>query len=305
MPGDDSQSPTAKATDTLRQTAKWLIAALAAVGAVLVAGTPLSGIGKLTPEFGGSFLIAVLGGSAALLGVIAAIVLVTRVITPHHITLTRLSNEQELAQTMAFLNASSEFFHGDATNVTQLAQAYDTALQQRRNARDAYQQRKNRQNERRHRVAEDNFGRLNATVGQVLDTAAYEHTRQIFQRVSPLVIFFAALTAIGVGAFSYATSTTQTDFTSARPSGPPYTLEPDTAFPKKYEFDLTEEAWARLKVRLGDKCSRLSLEGIGWRKRDGGLEIVTFPKKDCASVRFTVTDLLRMFQRLTVTHINP
>src|SRR5690349_20931049 len=49
--------------ESLRSVAKWLVAAFGAVGALLVAGLSISGIGELSPS---SWRLYVAGGSAAL-----------------------------------------------------------------------------------------------------------------------------------------------------------------------------------------------------------------------------------------------
>lgn len=84
--------------DKIRDAAKWLIASFAAVGAVLIAGSQLSSIGKLPVCFDFSLecnrlWIAVLGTIASLLGVVLAIWIGVRLLVPERLELGALSEE--------------------------------------------------------------------------------------------------------------------------------------------------------------------------------------------------------------------
>jgi hypothetical protein len=73
-----------KGITNIREAAKWLLTAFAAVGAVLIAGTQLSNIGSLDSW---RALIAGLALLIAFSGVAAAIWLTTTIITPHSLAL--------------------------------------------------------------------------------------------------------------------------------------------------------------------------------------------------------------------------
>lgn len=87
----DKSARLQEANDLLTGAAKWLVAALGAIGAVLVAGSQLSSLGSL--QFGPRFLTAVLGLVVGLAGVTLAILLVLSVLTPHRYTPSELARE--------------------------------------------------------------------------------------------------------------------------------------------------------------------------------------------------------------------
>jgi hypothetical protein len=93
-PGDGgSTGAYSSQVDTLRSAARWLIAAFAGVGALLVASLPISGIGQLSP---GSWRLYAAGGSAAvaLAAVAFMITQASAVLTHEWLTLASLGDEQ-------------------------------------------------------------------------------------------------------------------------------------------------------------------------------------------------------------------
>lgn len=75
-------SPYAAANDRIREAAKWMAAALAAVAAVLVGTSPLSGIGRLSPEEPGRFWLALAAIATGLAASLVAIFLLSRIQLP-------------------------------------------------------------------------------------------------------------------------------------------------------------------------------------------------------------------------------
>jgi hypothetical protein len=92
---DRRRSTLQEATTLLSGTAKWLIAALGAIGAALIAGSQLSSIGSL--PVGPRFLAAVVGLCIGLGGVLWAIWKVLDLIAPDRYTISELSSEWEKA----------------------------------------------------------------------------------------------------------------------------------------------------------------------------------------------------------------
>ena len=84
----------ASASNQIQVTAKWIIAAFAGVGAALIAGLQLTGLGKL--DFV-ELLIAVAGLTLALAAVLVAIWVVAKVLTPPEILLDELPEFVERA----------------------------------------------------------------------------------------------------------------------------------------------------------------------------------------------------------------
>ncbi len=94
MSESDAADPLPPRTDAAAETraaAKWLVAAFAAVGAVLASGLGLSAAGTLS---GNRLILALLGFTIAVLGVVAAISLIVGVLAPKPITLSELADLQ-------------------------------------------------------------------------------------------------------------------------------------------------------------------------------------------------------------------
>jgi hypothetical protein len=112
-------SPLDAANQRIRDSAKWLIASSAAVGAALIAGSQLSSIGKLPP---GSARLWV-AGAGALLGltaVVYAIRTAVRVLLPVQVLISDLAAEwqrpsPELRQVVRFFHRQPKFLQGTAT----------------------------------------------------------------------------------------------------------------------------------------------------------------------------------------------
>jgi hypothetical protein len=83
-----------RATDSVRTTAKWLLATLAAVGAALIAGIQLTKLGSLQLAQWPRIVAAAVSLAAALTAVGYMIHHTARVFTDEWITLAELSNEQ-------------------------------------------------------------------------------------------------------------------------------------------------------------------------------------------------------------------
>jgi hypothetical protein len=86
---------TAAAANTIWETAKRLITALAAVGVVLTAGSQFASLGKINSIF--FFLIAIAGVIGGLSGVEIVLRYMIRVLTPEYLTLSKLVEIDSIA----------------------------------------------------------------------------------------------------------------------------------------------------------------------------------------------------------------
>lgn len=119
------------AVDDMRSTAKWTIAAVAAVGAALLGGAPLAAVGKIHGL--GSAVEAFAGLALGLAGVGWAIWHTTDALIPPTTTLAALETPQ-LADLRAQLTADPEAFFGpfgtSPAQVKAAVERYDTAAAQ-------------------------------------------------------------------------------------------------------------------------------------------------------------------------------
>lgn len=135
-----------------RSAAKWLIAAFAAVGAVLLSGVGLANLGHLD---GLRLLLAILAFVLGTAGVIVAVYLIAAVLTPAPVTLTDLARYEEKRndgagkkwekELVAYVEADPTFLQGivksDSAPMTRLIDAnkhYQDALDKRFEAAETY-----------------------------------------------------------------------------------------------------------------------------------------------------------------------
>lgn len=119
-PRDPRVPQFADAIQRIRETAKWLIAAFAAVGAALTASIPLTALGTAHGE---RLAIAIIGAALALVGIVVAILTVARVLTPVSVTLPEL--DQLIG---ADVIADDSLLLGVAPSLTALSQQYKENL---------------------------------------------------------------------------------------------------------------------------------------------------------------------------------
>jgi hypothetical protein len=120
----------ADAIERVRATAKWLIAAFAAVGAALTASIPLSNLGN---AHGGRFVLAAVGAGLALVGIILAVLAVSTVLTPNFLTLPEV---EELVG--GDTQSDHTMLLGTATSLAALTQEYRNNLMATQKADLAY-----------------------------------------------------------------------------------------------------------------------------------------------------------------------
>lgn len=195
--------------ETIRSVAKWLIAAFAAVGALLVAGLSISGIGELSPS---SWRLYVAGSSAALaLATIAFMIKEASDVLSHEwLTLASFGDDQ----TSRLSNARESSWHA-----TQLLDI-DEKLEVSRHELFGYAAETRPALQKRLRLADQNLRRIRpgsrralkwAREAEVLRQAArdtvqyanYCYTLKLFQRMRIRLVWTALVAAISIGIFAY------------------------------------------------------------------------------------------------------
>jgi hypothetical protein len=190
----------------IRDAAKWLIGAAAAVGAVLIAGSQLSSIGKL--EFGSRLIAAVVGVVIALMAVVYAVWVAVQVLLPIAVTLGELEKMWDEKNK----RADVQFFH---ENPRQLGYASPAALKEarentwraRENARRALEAtgaRKRAEKKQDFDAADANFKRVENDIRTVLHTAQYQLLQARFGDVLKKLLFAAAAAAGGIMVYAWA-----------------------------------------------------------------------------------------------------
>lgn len=191
--------------ERIRDAGKWLIAASAAVGAVLIAGSQLSSIGQL--PFGWRLGWAVAGVVLALTAVVFAVWAAVQVLLPVGVTLDELESHWT-----ANTRADVVFFHDNpgqlgATSPGQLNERWNAAWDERvraerelRSAADADRGAKKVTAE----AADAEFRRIDGDVRTVLQNAQYQLLRDEFGKVLTKLLAAAGLAAVGIMLFAWA-----------------------------------------------------------------------------------------------------
>jgi hypothetical protein len=215
--------PFKDANERIRDAGKWLIAASAAVGAILVAGSQLSSIGKL--QTGPRLWTAMAGAVLGLWGVVAAIWSAVRLLLPVQITLRdvqtrwdqwrddlgrfRAWRQRIKMPDVAFFKKNRVFLGGvDAPKV--LEAAYEEAAIALKEAQDAPSKQPGRRWRRKRdntpvlKKLQDAQDRAEANLRIATQYARHHWLAGQFRRMLPRLLLYATTTAIGIGLFAWA-----------------------------------------------------------------------------------------------------
>lgn len=134
MAGADTAAAPVRMTpaNQVRQVAKWVIAAFAAVGATLAAGVPLSNLGAVS---GLRLALAVIAGVIALAGIVVAVTFVSKTLDPKEATTQDLRESSALRER---LREEPTFYGGfDYSSPDALLDRYERAFRAYRDAQAA------------------------------------------------------------------------------------------------------------------------------------------------------------------------
>lgn len=224
-----------------RAAAKWLIAAFAAVGAVLIGGLGLSSIGDLSE---GHLITAAVAFMIAIGGVVAAITLVADVLTPSPTTLKDLANRQRKRNEkrggdernaansrdplVEYLEGDPSFLQGIAGDVAvdqsliKACERYEMAVAERSSAAEACwslessgeiptytteMQRPLHPAEVKLEVAIARGGMMHETVRRLERIAAAQQTVEKLRGLRWKLTALAVVVAVSIGIFAYTSST--------------------------------------------------------------------------------------------------
>ncbi|MGD9736388.1 MAG: hypothetical protein AB7V58_12415 [Solirubrobacterales bacterium] len=276
-----SASVTDAAIVQIREVVKWLIAAFAAVGALLAAGSQLSEIGHLT----GWRLVAAGGGIfLVLVGIALAILKAVRVLTPAPVSLKELAEGKDHEEVREKIGADPSLLLGQGDSVGALRSRQQELLQKETDAwgafgRDEDDSKALRSAERASadRVAADE------AVRWLIQFARYTEIAALFRHSLRWMTAGAAVAAIGIGLFAWA----------AHPEDKEEDAAPVVAkAPAAIEIDLSEAGTEALGEKLGARCGPHAVPAVALGGEADALEVVTVPSPTCALARFTLTGSL-------------
>ncbi|GAA2638099.1 pentapeptide repeat-containing protein [Paractinoplanes durhamensis] len=207
------QSPITAANQRIRDTAKWLIASQAAVGAALIAGSQLAGIGRLDAT-GARLWVAAAGALLALGAVVAAIAATVRVLLPAQVLIGELEEEwakpgPRLRRAVGFLRRRPKYLQG-------LSSPKD--LIDRRDALVAQLGKPDTDPQTRDRITA-----MDQRIEAVEEIATHETLAAAFERCLGRLLVAAVLAGAGILAFAWAANppprTVTADLRNARLTG--------------------------------------------------------------------------------------
>ena len=194
-------SPFDSSMQRIRDAAKWLIGAAAAVGAALIAGSQLSNIGQL--PVGVRLVAAVAGVVVALVSVVIAIWVSVQILLPVGVTLTDLAEHWDADD-----RADVRFFQ---RYPRQLGYDSPAALIDARQKALAAQRAKPKKSGLFGRgttpdaeAAQARVDEIDARIRTVLQTAQYEILKDEFGRVLRKLLAASAVAAVGIIVFAWA-----------------------------------------------------------------------------------------------------
>jgi hypothetical protein len=273
----------AAAAQRIRDTAKWLVAAFAAVGALLIAGMQLKDLGALE---GPDAWLAAIGAALGIAGVIVVVFCAAAVLAAGRLPLAdvvgdpprradireRLQRSPNLYQPF---DSIDEFHEKLSDSWRQQATAFidyndeSKSLADREAAGRRYQSTL---------VFVRQFNPLNR---RLLATAEYENVRARWDQSRKVIAAGIVVCAVGAGLFAY-TSAPDDDETAT----PAVMASPARAF-----LHLSESGRDEFAAVLGKQCTTRNLPVLALGRTNGNYDLVTDPASpDCDVRRIEVSD---------------
>lgn len=279
-----SGTPFEDATRNLQAAARWIVTALAAVGGVLVAGIPLTALGKVS---GWEAILAFASLFVALVAIGVVIPVVAKVFTTPYVTLTELAQSEfptrkgqdtsRVTDIVDKIHRSREELLGDQAEDLGVLHSRLKAVNSRlRKQRGARRQDLESEDPPHGALAAptdvDAANALRATAERVLDFANYEATRRIFVGLYGKLAFAGLVTAVGVSFYAYIVN---------RPSGTVMITSPRPVI-------LSLPADSAQAKRLGEHCNVRQVAAVAVEGPLRRPTVSTIPSRECAAVSFRV-----------------
>jgi hypothetical protein len=278
-----SEDPILGGIDGVRTTAKWLIAAFAAIGGSLIAGSQLSDLGKLTDDTG-RLLLALLGATVGLAGAAFAIYFTAKVLLPTQVLLGEVIKDEGKTAIGKAVAADPGLLEGHGSSIKETHEKYVASLAAYEAAWKAYSDETDATKKAPLATelseAEGERNTLAETLNHIRKLALFTAVKDAFSSAAPFIIGGAAAAAAGIVLFAYA----------AHPEADPKSRVPDLEKPTAVVATLSEVKAKGLTDDLGKDCdlARVHALALSGNAKDG-YDIVTVPNTDgCNAVRLTV-----------------
>jgi hypothetical protein len=256
-----------------RSTAKWLLAGFAAVGAAMIAGLQLTGLGKLA---GDELALAVLAVVIAGAGVGIAIYSCADVLTPAPVTLTTLAEDPDVSAGLA----GDPILKGFAASGADLKTKYTKALEDYHAAWNAPDARTKGSLANQHALrVQSNLLNLSSVAETAYRYGAWVIVSRTYREARQAIGLAAAMVLFGMLAFAHL----------ANKDAPFSPGSADATATKLVSLSFHADRQASWKPILGDACDLTSVPAVivGTDSDSGEVELVSLPTRGgCKSKHF-------------------
>jgi hypothetical protein len=312
--------PNAAALEKMRTTTQWLMGALGAIGAALVAGIQLGSLGSLYVDDGrlwlalGAFVLALVGVAVMLRK--AAAVLAPATTNLQHLARPELGDEPRLLREIAvsfdeqpwiyqgwgptvrdlkahfaaetdayhhaYLAAYAEMLAGSERAVAEAEQdAEEDPDDPEVAARRARDAAVTAACTTRLTVANSRFESVDAIVSRVLGQAHFRRFQARFHAMMKALVGWGAVTGVAIALFAWAANPLAPEGGGGGVDAP--------AVVEQVVVALTPFGAASVGPLLGAACDPAAVSAIVVDREDDAVTVVSTPTGDCAAVRFGVT----------------
>ena len=268
-------SPLGKAADRVRESAKWLIASFAAVGALLIAGLQIADIGALS---GGRLAGAIVGIILGVLGVVVAIAAASSVVTKSFVTLKGLAEQTNTTKEPLKSIEGDKVMLGGLDSVSALKNTYEAAATARLQALKTYYESPTDDNKLKAETASNWAKALDRIESNVLDRASFIVVKEQYGLARWGILIGAALSAIGIATFAYA-------------ANPPESA-PLAAVVEKTPTEVTvmiRKPNQALSTKLGPSCDLAAVKAVAVADMGANYQVASIPTTKCKAALFVVT----------------
>lgn len=272
---DPTPDPYQKAADRIRDAAKWLLGALAAVGAALLAGLSLSSLGSAE---GTRVVVAVVGFALAVAGVLVACGAIGLVVGQSvQVSIDEVSTGRRYEKVRAELARNPALLGGLPVSIETIGPEHARLTAEYGKARAALDaDPTNPQRRAAFDAVVTQLKPLDERLPVVLQRAAYFWLRRVFVRNGAVALVAAAVTAAGIGMFAWGANPPAK--AKAR------TLPAVVLTPVEVVVDLTEAGRVAFAGVLGADCPGVDLPGVAIAGGPAGtVRVATAATEDCTA----------------------
>ncbi len=274
-----------KAITQIREVAKWLIGAFAAVAVVLAAGSQLSEVGSLEDE---RIIVAGLAILATLFGVVLAIYFTVKVLTPKSLTLRRAVLDEENGSPAGQAVAEDPtLLLGHGKSIKEFEERRNAALAREEKAWAAYEgDRKSEELKAEALRAMAERERIDEAMTWVISFARSMEATHSFKVGLRAMLAGAAIAALGITGFAWAAHPEEEKEESAAVAKAPSAIA----------IELSAAGSETLADDVGAACDRTGFRGVAIGGEPEALEVITTPTRKCEVARFVLTPELGTYE---------